>query len=165
MTPTKGAVNAAAVPQIPAAFGPSKHRSTQIDTEKVLQGTSDTPAALASLPTASAASRLNAARTAAVTARPHTRVLSSKAAAKHAGQNQDLFKACSSSIYETDFAAAAASRGVGAILKHSPARLSAARTTLEGSSEWADLNKLELLKTQLEVGGWISPCRAGTIFC
>jgi hypothetical protein len=57
-------------------------------------------------------------------------------------------------LYQTDFAATAAASSTSTnILTHSPARIAAARTILEGSSEWAEINKLEQLRQQQEVRG------------
>lgn len=138
--------------QVPVQFGPAKHRNTQIDNEKFLQGTSDTPAELSSLPGACKprASLSPAAARACSSAKPR-RVLQSARPAPGDTDTADLNPA-SWTIYQTDFSATAAAASASTnILTHSPARIAAAHTILERSSEWAEINKLEQLKQQQEV--------------
>lgn len=146
--------------QVPAAFSPSKHRSTQIDTEKVLQGTSDTPNALASLPYQKKAIRSRHAAAAASKSIRSTgghkarTPVSGKAAAAE-------LEPVACTLYQSDFAAGAAAAVAangGSLLQHSPARLAAARRALESNSEWAELNNLELIRTQQEVCGLHASC-------
>jgi hypothetical protein len=138
--------------QVPVHFGPAKHRSTQIDNEKILQGTSDTPLELSSLPGACKprASLSPTAAHACSSAKPR-RLLQSARPATGGADAAELDPA-SWTIYQTDFAATAAAASTSTnILTHSPARFAAARTILEGSSEWAEINKLEQLRQQQEV--------------
>lgn len=147
--------------QVPVAFGPSKHRSTQIDTgHRVLQGTSDTPAALASLPCAKAkfpagsSSKLAAAGARSGSAdRPAHHKTTAATNPRGASASAAVSEPASCTLYQTDFSAGSGSSSSGSlkVLTHSPARLAAARRTLESSSEWAELDKLEVLRTQQEV--------------
>jgi len=150
---------------VPAAFSPSKHRSTQIDTEKVLIGTSDTPSALASLPCQYQKKAIGSRYAAAAAAAASIRVRSAgghktrtAASGKVAAAELEPV-ACT--LYQSDFAAGAAAAVAangGSLLQHSPAHLAAARRTLESNSEWAELNKLELIRTQQEVRGLQASC-------
>lgn len=151
--------------QVPVSFSPAKHRSTLIDSEvlpgashnKVLQGTSDTPAALSTLPGRLAAPSKQ--RPAATTAargsakQPKRRVVptAGKAgAAADAAEDKGAADAVSCTIYQSEFAATAAASTQ--MLTHSPTRVAAARRILESSSEWAEINKLQGIQAQQQVG-------------
>lgn len=137
--------------QVPVSFGPAKHRSTQIDNEKVLQGTSDTPAALSRLPAhrKPASAKLTAAAVrSSSSSKPRRKV---QTARPKPATEEDL-KPATWTVYQSDFAATAAAASTSTnILVHSPARLAAARRTLESSNEWAEINKLQALQTEQEV--------------
>jgi hypothetical protein len=136
--------------QVPVRFSPAKHRSTQIDTEKVLQGTSDTPAALAgSICGAGAAVKPHSSnelhslhsrpcRHGAAAGRPHVA----------AGAPAD---APPCTLYQSEHSAAAGNARPGPLLQHSPCKLAAARRTLEASSEWAELSRAEQERLAQEV--------------
>lgn len=136
--------------QVPVFFGPAKHRSTQIDNEKVLQGTSDTPAALSSLPgqCRQPPGKITVAAARSTAGKPKRKVHSAR---PKPATEEDL-EPSSWTMYQSDFAATAAAASTSTnILIHSPARLAAARRTLESSNEWAEINKLQILQDQQEV--------------
>jgi hypothetical protein len=160
--------DAAVVQQVPISFSPAKHRSTLIDNEvvpgasrcKVLPGTSDTPAALATLPgqvkPRGPPSRSTAAAAACSSLKSKRRVRTVKSATDVKEPD-----AASWTIYQSDFAATAAAAAASAnILTHSPARVAAARRTLESSNEWAEIDRLGALKTNQEVRNMRHSCRA-----
>lgn len=148
------------------SFSPAKHRSTLIDSEvlpgasrnKVLQGTSDTPAALSTLPgRLAAASKQRPAATTAVRGsakqpgkRRVVQTASKAAAAADAAEDKGAADAVSCTIYQSDFAAIAAAASTN-MLTHSLTRV-AARRILESSSEWAEINRLQGIQAQQQVG-------------
>lgn len=154
-----------ALMQVPVAFSPAKHRSTQIDTEKVLQGTSDTHQALAQHTAAcrrasAGRSKSQAGHLNSLHARRAASASPAGSKARHASKPTSTAAAAAAldtpqiTLYQSDYALTAAA-GLGGsdagLLQHSPATLAAARRTLEASSEWAALNQLEQARVAQEV--------------
>jgi hypothetical protein len=150
--------------QVPVSFSPAKHRSTLIDSEvlpgasrnKVLQGTSDTPAALSTLPDRLARPLKQRPTVSTAAKQPKGRAV--QAAGKAGAAKGDAAEgtaaaadAVSYTIYQSDFASTAAAASTH-MLTHSPTRVAAARRILESSSEWAELNKLQGIEAQQQVG-------------
>lgn len=163
------------------SFSPAKHRSTLIDSEvlpgasrnKVLQGTSDAPAALSTLPGRLAAPSkqrpglsTTAARSSSAKQQPKRRVVQGTAgktgAAADATEDTGAVDAVSCTIYQSDFAATAAASTH--MLTHSPTRVAAARRILESSSEWAEINRLQGIQAQQQVSA-VSACLCVCVPC
>jgi hypothetical protein len=132
--------------QVPISWSPAKHRSTQIDTERVLPGTSDSHSALAAV-TASRSPK-STVPASSNTIKAH----SSKRTAATAARNKQAattIKAAElepqpATVYKTEFC-----KDGGEQQRLS--QLTATRRVLQGSSEWALLDQLEHSIAEQEV--------------
>lgn len=130
--------------QVPISWSPAKHRSTQIDTERVLPGTSDSHGALAAL------SALHSLKQPAHASCKASRAHSSKrTTAAAAGKQAAPSKAAEcepqpATVYNTEFCKDASEQ-------QRLSQLTATRRVLQGSSEWALLDHLEHSIAEQEV--------------
>jgi hypothetical protein len=144
--------------QIPVAFSPAKHRTTQIDTEnRELRGTSDAPQELASL-RATHVLNTGGSKGAAASAGAPAQAKPARAKGMPAGRAsaaavsgaQELLEPpprfCT--LYQSEFGQRASGL---ALLTSSPGSLAAARLALEEGSGWAQLSKLEQTQVAREV--------------
>lgn len=138
-------------PQVPVSWGPAKHRSTQIDTDKTLPGTSDTPVLMkpAAGPESAAAGRSHTCK------KSFQAVPGSKGTNRHAASSRTAAAAATikaaelepppATIYKTDFCPDGSE-------EQRLSRLTATRRTLQAGSEWALLDQLEQSMADRQVG-------------
>jgi hypothetical protein len=130
--------------QVPISWSPAKHRSTQIDTERVLPGTSDSHSALA------AVTALHSPKHSIPASSKATRATSSKRTAA-ASKQAATIKAAelepqTASVYKTEFCKDGSQQ-------QRLSQLTATRRVLQSSSEWALLDQLEHSIAEQEVSG------------
>ncbi|WIA35125.1 hypothetical protein OEZ86_003606 [Tetradesmus obliquus] len=128
--------------KVPISWSPAKHRSTQIDTERVLPGTSDSHSVLAAVTALRSPKHSISANSKA------TRAHSSKRGAAGSKQAATI-KAAElepqpASVYRTEFCKDGAEQ-------QRLSQLTTTRRVLQGSSEWALLDQLEHSIAEQEV--------------
>lgn len=127
--------------QVPAQFSPSKHRSTQIDVEKTLRGTSDVPTRPVHSPARSrgSPSPTSAGKLQGIGASGR-RSATNKAGTVTAADLEPP----PVSLYKSDYCANDSDA-------HHITQLTATKLALETTSEWALLNELERTMVEKEV--------------
>lgn len=123
--------------QVPAYFSPAKHRSTQVDVERTIRGTSDIP----SRPLPSPA---RSRRTGSPTYKPQAKGCSQQ---RTTAPDAASLEPPIASLYQTDYCTSASLIDT----QHQLAHLAATKLALQTTSEWAMLTTLEHTAAQEEV--------------